>query len=404
MPTLHPLSRISLGLFAIVATAGLAGPDLSCAAGAGEERCTIVGTEGPDQLVGTSGNDVICGLGGNDTLVGGGCDDVLVGGDGNDTLSCGGGDDVLVGGAGRDRMGGGTGEDVLLGEDGRDALMGGSGEDHLLGGAGRDTIAAGRQGDTCSDDPADRVAGTCERDVTPPEIGEIDVPATVSAGSTLVFTWRVTDLSGLSDWAEGQPATTAFVGGPSGWVRFCTFGLGGTRVSGDAKAGRYEARCDFPVNTPNGRYSVFFGASDLYGNQASTSGTDFEVVGGSTDASVPSVTEVRTDAATYAPGSSVTLTFRATDETGVAYVVPWAFGPNGRLVDSEGRLWLDYALATLVSGDERDGRYSVTLKLSDAAAAGTYVLWFSVGDVLDNREFSPTGGDGAALGTFDVGG
>ena len=391
---------LSLGSLAV--SLGLAIPRESIAAAAVSEPCTIVGTDGPDRLVGTPGRDVICGLAGNDVIHGEGGDDVLVGGDGNDTLAGGGGEDVLMGGEGRDRLRGGTGGDVLMGEEGRDSLMGGPANDHLLGGIGRDAIAAGVAGDTCAGDPADRVTGTCVDDTTPPEIGEVIFPARFSAGSTLVFTWQVSDLSGVYDIAEGRPATTAFVGGPSGWVRFCTFGLAGRRIAGDEKSGVYEASCDFPSSTPNGTYSIFVGASDLYGNQAFSSGTTFEVVGGSTDVTVPSVTEVRTDASTYAPGASVTFTFRATDETGVAYVVPWAFGPNGRLVDDAGRLWLDYAVAELVSGDAKDGRYSVTLKLSDTAASGAYVLWFSIGDVLDNRDYTPTGVDGTAFGTFEV--
>ncbi|MEI8357151.1 MAG: hypothetical protein RL698_792 [Pseudomonadota bacterium] len=398
-PLVIPISVCALAVVTTLAT-----PRDSGAVATVSERCTIVGTDGPDRLVGTPGRDVICGLGGDDFISGDGGDDVLVGGDGNDTILGGGGDDVLMGGEGRDRLRGGTGGDVLMGEEGRDSLMGGVGEDHLLGGVGRDAIAAGVAGDTCAGDPADRVTGTCADDTTPPEIGDVVVPAPFSAGSTLVFTWQVTDVSGVYDIAEGQPGTTAFVGGPSGWVRFCTFGLAGKRIAGDEKSGVYEARCDFPASTPNGTYSVFVGASDLYGNQAFSSGTTFEVVAGSTDAAVPSLTEVRTDAATYAPGAAVTFTFRATDATGVAYVVPWAFGPNGRLVDDAGRLWLDYAVAGLVSGDAKDGRYSVTLKLSDTAASGTYVLWFSIGDVLDNRDFTPTAVDGAAFGTFEVAG
>lgn len=399
-----PTNRTRLGplVFSFALAAMLAWPDLSGARSS--DRCTIVGTEGPDRLVGTEGPDVICGLGGDDVISGGGGDDVIIGGPGNDVIGGGGGNDMLRGGEGRDRLSGGTGVDVLMGEDGRDSLVGGAESDHLLGGAGRDAIAAGSSGDTCADDRADRVAGTCVRDTTAPVIDQVAVPSPVTAGSSLVVSWRVTDDSGLYDFAEGQPTTTAFVGGPSGWVRFCPFGLSGRRVSGDEKSGVYEASCELPANVPNGSYSVFLGASDLYGNSTFDGGTEFPVVGGSADGAVPSVSELRTDAATYSPGASITFTLRATDETGVAYVIPWAFGPNGRLVDDAGRLWLDFASAELLSGDQKDGRYTVTLKLLDTAAPGTYVLWLSIGDVLDNRVFTPTATDGTAFGTFEVAG
>jgi len=392
----------------VLATLALAGaialPGSAVAVASSPERCTIVGTDGADRIVGTEGPDVICGLGGNDVIVGGGGDDVIVGGPGDDRIVGGSGDDMLLGGEGRDRLSGGTGADVLMGEEDRDSLVGGAESDHLLGGGGRDAIGAGSSGDTCSGDPVDRVAGTCIQDTTAPAIDQVAVPSEVAAGTTIVFSWRVSDDSGLYDVAEGQPATTAFVGGPSGWVRFCTFGLPGRRVAGDEKTGVYEASCAIPSNVPSGVYSVFLGASDLYGNSTFDAGTEFAVVGGSADGSVPSVTDVRTDAASYAPGAVVTFTFRATDATGVAYVIPWAFGPNGRLVDDAGRLWLDFAAAERISGDANDGRYTVSLKLLDSAATGTYVLWFSVADVLDNREFTPTGLDGTAFGTFDVAG
>jgi Ca2+-binding RTX toxin-like protein len=68
------------------------------------QRCTIVGTPGPDALVGTPGRDVICGLGGADRIDGGAGNDVLLGGPGDDTLEGNLGRDVLLGGPGNDRI------------------------------------------------------------------------------------------------------------------------------------------------------------------------------------------------------------------------------------------------------------------------------------------------------------
>lgn len=90
--------------------------------------CTVVGTNGPDDLSGTGGRDVFCGFEGEDDLRGGGGDDVNYGGVGDDTL---------VGGPGSDRLGGGEGDDTLRARDGTRRHV-----DHLLGGAGRDFIFA----------------------------------------------------------------------------------------------------------------------------------------------------------------------------------------------------------------------------------------------------------------------
>ena len=113
------------------------------------EQCSIVGTDGPDELVGTEAADVICGRGGDDVIYGLGGDDIilgdtgsdlLVGGDGNDRLVGGNEHDRLLGGDGNDTLEGETGFDTLLGEEGDDLLNGGNDADVLLGGAGADTI------------------------------------------------------------------------------------------------------------------------------------------------------------------------------------------------------------------------------------------------------------------------
>jgi hypothetical protein len=141
------------------------------------------------------------------------------------------------------------------------------------------------------------------------------------------------------------------------------------------------------VTPPNDTYTVFLSANDVFGNSPPgfSLNVDVAVVNGSAD------NDVQTDAATYAAGDEVTITLRASDETGVAWVVPWAVGPNGRLVDANGTLWLDYDPASLTGGDATDGTYSVTLKLSDAAVPGDYDFYFSVRDVVGNRAYFSVG-------------
>jgi dipeptidyl aminopeptidase/acylaminoacyl peptidase len=86
--------------------------------------CTILGTNGANQIVGTSARDVICALSGNDTARGRG---------GNDVILLGRGNDQGFGQAGRDRIFGQAGRDTLVGGPNRDRLNGGPGNDACLG-------------------------------------------------------------------------------------------------------------------------------------------------------------------------------------------------------------------------------------------------------------------------------
>lgn len=344
------------------------------------DGCTIKGTARADRLIGTSAPDVICGLGGNDVILGNG------------------GGDTLIGGPGNDRLDGGTGSDLIMGGDGRDTLIGGAQPDQLMGGTGTDQLTAGTAGDTCAVDSADRVNGICAADITGPEISNVQIPAELTAGETLTVWWRVADPSGIdSPGARALggfgPNTQMIVGGPSGFLSFCDFPGEGARISGTSTDGVYQSSCEFPATTPNETYTVMLRAADVYGNVVPgfSQNYDFKVVNGAADNLVPVVSDIRTDASAYAPGDQITITFRATDQTGVAGVIPWAYGPNGQLVDASGALWLAYDLAILVGGDATDGTYSVTLKLSATAAAGTYNLYFSVRDVLGNRSYESVG-------------
>ena len=390
-------------------------------------KCTITGTQGPDRLNGTSGDDVICGLGGNDLLAGRGGNDVLLGGLGNDqlngevgrdTLLGGLGNDVLIGGiendqlkgeAGLDTLIGGAGNDVLIGgadndqlsgELGRDMLMGGSGNDSLVGGAqgdsfaggtGTDTITAGTSGDTCATDPADAVRGACEKDQTGPVISEVAVLPVVNAGTVLALSWRVSDSSGLRIPDVNTPTTWVKIGGANGWIGWCGFPIYAEQVSGDMNTGVFFANCQIPENAVNGEYTFWIDALDIFGNHPSavTSGT-FMVTSGATDNAPPVLRDISLSKTTYAAGEAVTIEWNATDDSGVSGSIPWAFGPNGFLVNlATGQLWLDYSLGTLISGTEFNGRYRVTLRLSASAIPGTYSLWFSTNDVLGNHSYTP---------------
>ena len=105
--------------------------------------CTVIGTEGNDNLRGTTGDDVICALGGNDIITALTGNDIVFGGAGNDVLIGGGGDDRLYGGRGDDILRGLSNSDILIGEGGNDTLEGGNGTDIIHAGSGADSIEGG---------------------------------------------------------------------------------------------------------------------------------------------------------------------------------------------------------------------------------------------------------------------
>lgn len=393
------VASLGLSVAALAPTPAGAQSTTTTSAGA---VCTITGTAGNDRLVGTAGNDVICGLGGNDTILGNGGNDVIDGGAGNDVIDGGAGNDRLTGAAGNDTVNGGAGNDTADAGAGRDTVNGGAGVDQLTGGTDPDRLTA-TAGDTCAPDLADQISGPCVVDTTAPVISEISVPATVTAGSTLTVSWRVTDPSGVGTINGNGPATLFSVGGAPGFLRWCEPFTRVPLASGTAFDGRYQVSCQVPANAVNDTYSVFIVSVDAFGNRASSDWVvNFQVVGGSSDSAAPVVSELSTSAATYAPGAPVTFRWRATDATGVSNIMPWVFGPNGLLVNGNGALWTSIGETRLVSGTPTDGIYEVTQNLLVDAAPGTYRVWLAGSDVVGNRFFDPYTVNGAEF-SFQVG-
>lgn len=338
-------------------------------------RCTIVGTASADTLRGTRRDDVICGLGGNDRISGGA------------------GRDTIDGGAGADTILGEDGGDLILGGDGTDTLNGGASADRIVSGAGRDAVTATTT-DTCAAPGEDALAGACIPDTDGPVISEIDVPAEATPGAPLVVTWRATDATGLG-LLEGGPASWVYLSGAPGWITWCGFPVPSERISGTALDGRYRIVCPVPAAVPNGEYGVRIGAYDLGGAGSSVddAGT-FRIAAGSADQEAPVVSDVTRIGAVPGPGGTLVLEYRATDATGIDYVLPWVFGPNGRLTNEAGALWFGMGEDPVrLSGDARDGRYRVALPAVQDLAAGTYQVWFSGRDTLGSRMYDggPTG-------------
>jgi hypothetical protein len=219
----------------------------------------------------------------------------------------------------------------------------------------------------------------------PAQITNVRVPAEVQAGTTLVIRFRMTDNSGYQ-------APVAFIGGPSGWVsNWCGFGVAATRVSGDQRDGEYEISCLVPTSAPSAGYIVQIGCECTFPESSGEPWSvryPFDLVGGSSDSSAPVIASSRINwFGGVAAGSTFSVSTYATDESGIAYVVAWVDGPNGRVTNDAGQPWAsDMGLETIArNGGVGWEQFVQTITLRADAAPGRYRLWFSVGDSIGNR-------------------
>jgi hypothetical protein len=219
----------------------------------------------------------------------------------------------------------------------------------------------------------------------PAQITNVRVPAEVQAGTTLVIRFRMTDTSGYQ-------APVAFIGGPSGWVsNWCGFGVAATRVDGSQSDGEYEISCLVPTSAPSAGYIVQIGCECTFPESSGEPWSvqyPFNLVGGSSDVSAPVIASSRINwFGEVAAGSTFSVSTYATDESGIAYVVAWVDGPNGRIPNDAGQPWAsDMGLETIQrSGGVGWEQFVQTITLRDDASPGRYRIWFSVGDSIGNR-------------------
>jgi hypothetical protein len=362
--------------------------------------CTISGTASADRITGTpgddyicagAGNDVVTGLGGNDTVYGGPGNDRIVGGlgkdviygeAGNDTIEGGEGEDKLSGDEGKDKITGGNGVDLLQGGTGADNISAGNGADLIDGGKGRDTITSGSGNDVCNADSTDVRLDACSLDSKGPKFGPLPmVVRQVQAGTLAVFTVTVSDVATVD-------AVYGSIGGAPGWVtEWCGFRVPTELISGSEKSGTYELRCTIPFNAVNDNYTMFVGAVDMMGHTTEQR-IAFEIVGGSSDNRIPTVTKLDLPSS-VAPGENFVIRVEATDESVVAGIYFWFMLEGGGFSG-------EYGLHATGSDPRTLGFTPTDLILEqdylfgDNAPEGKYKVWISVRDGVGNREFYDT--------------
>jgi hypothetical protein len=363
--------------------------------------CGISGTASADRITGTPGDDVICAGAGNDVITGLGGNDIIYGGPGNDRIVGGSGNDVIYGEAGNDNIEGGEGADKLAGADGKDRITGGSGQDILQGGSGTDNLSAGSSADIidggkgkdiittgsgndlCNADSSDVRLDACSLDGKGPKFGALPmVVRQIQAGTLAVFTVNVSDVATVE-------AVYGSIGGTPGWVtQWCGFRVPTELVSGSEKSGTYELRCTIPFNAVNDNYTLFVGAVDMMGHTAEQR-IAFEIVGGSTDKRIPSVTKLDLPAS-VSPGENFVIRVEATDDSVVAGIYTWFLLEGGGFSNENG-LHAEGSEPRVISLTQTDAIFEQDYLFGQNAPEGTYKVWISVRDGVGNREFYDTG-------------
>lgn len=286
---------------------------------------TIEGTVGDDVIVasGTTGQTIRAGAG----------DDIICGSSGPDRIFAGDGDDTVSAGTGNDTIDGSIGVDTLDGGFGRDTISGGSGDDVIAGGPGNDTVA-GNTGD-------DRVTGGGGDDALSGNVGD-DVIG-----------------GGLGDDRANGGAGDDILAGDGG----------SDTLTGDIGGDSLDGGLEPDVIDPGEGWNLCGSdTTDSVRGQCAIDRTGVVV----SDAVVPRVVTA---------GSTMTITWRATDAGGVANTTI-SFGGYIGWVTS----WCGFVtVADRVSGNHFDGVYRATCDVPANAVNGSYTVFISAKDSFDNN-------------------
>jgi hypothetical protein len=346
-----------------------------------DQVATIVSSD--RVIYGTSGNDVIVveGEGRHKVLAGKGAD-VICGSDSKDRINGGAGADTIYGEGANDFLIGGTGRDMIMAGPGDDQVNGGPARDAINGEGGADTIDSGIGINFCAGDLSDTLTGDCTIDQLAPSIYDVNIAATVEAGSSAVISWKTSDESGVY-------YTGAYLGSANGWItEWCGFPIEPQLIDGNKFDGTYQVECAIPLDAVNERYTFFLISADVI-SQATRVSFDFQVTGGVADNAAPVLVSIDAPE-TVVAGETFTLRYELTDESGVETVYAYIAG-NGFFADITTGLLLveplDYP-SDPISGDRFNGVWEQSFRMMEYAPTGTYTIYYGAIDIYGNKVFT----------------
>ena len=232
----------------------------------------------------------------------------------------------------------------------------------------------------------------------PPDILSISAtPATVSPGQSFDISAHVTSQIGVQT-IELQ----SLLNGSSGVWPFCDGSP--TLSSGTTLDGIWSMTCTVPDQVLSGDYTITPYVEDIAGDWTNTNGGPtspttgtFTVTGGLSDIARPTVVSIDVNPNAVSTGQTFTVSAHVTSPIGVKAIElqSTADGVSGNFSFCDG-------YATLTSGTDTDGIWSIQCTVPAVVAAGSYTVTPYVEDVLGQWVNSNGGPLSATRGSFTV--
>jgi hypothetical protein len=232
----------------------------------------------------------------------------------------------------------------------------------------------------------------------PPDILSISAtPATLSPGQSFVVSAHVTSSIGVQA-IELQ----SLLDGSNGVWPFCDSYA--TLTSGTSLDGIWSINCTVPAQVLSGGYTITPYAEDIAGDWTNTNGGptspttgSFTVTGGLSDVARPTILSIDVNPNVVSFGQTFTVSAHVTSPVGVE-----AIELQSTAVDDLGNTSFCDSYATLTSGTNTDGIWSIQCTVPAIVASGSYVVTPYVEDILGQWVNSNGGPPSATQGSFTV--
>lgn len=202
------------------------------------------------------------------------------------------------------------------------------------------------------------------------DIAQLSAQDEVAAGGWLNVTFLVRDPTQSTRWYP--PWVKLW--GPQGFVTWCGFPVMASLLAGNEADGEWGISCRVPDRAVNNAYEYEFSGPWDWRNSLRGS---FAVVGGEQDNQPPTVFNVSATPVTVSLGENVTVSYIASDASGIMTVFPWVFGPKG----------YEYGFEVYEASSPDDLERHFSFVYTAGSSTGAFHVFFSVVDRAGNRNF-----------------